>query len=246
MATALSARVVPEDGDAFDAPVSNLTPTSLFVLTEAPLSFRQALTLKVGELSLHGEVAFTCVQPPGAVVSFRTTVEALQELEDFMETLPVLVGGSEGTSLDDLRKMSDAELDSESEGDPDAPTNTEGEPVEVDDEVEGEPGRDAAAEVRKAFQRSNFPPNLSTERVGSDQLLAAKSAALARRPGDRDPTLVPQLLDVETDSGLEDMTEAGRQGLETVDATEDFREDEADENTVVPSKVAATEEAKDA
>lgn len=233
MATALSARVLPEDGDAFDAPVANLSPTSLFVLTEAPLTFRQALTLKIGELSLHGEVAFTCVTPPGAVVTFRTTAEALQELEDFMETLPVLVGGSPGTTLEDLQQMSDAELDSESHGDPDAPTNTEGEPIEVEDEDEGEP---AAAEVRQAFRRSKFPPNMSTERVGSDQLLAAKSAALARRPGDRDPTLVPQRLDLETDGGLEDMTESGAGGI-TVEADApppEGAEIEAEEQTMVP------------
>ncbi len=230
MAMALIARVVPEDGDAFDAPVANLTPSSLFVLTESKLAFRQALTLKLGEISLHGEVVFVCVEPPGAVITYRATVEALQELEDFMETLPTVVGGTSGTSLEDFRATSDEELDALPGGDPEGPTNTEGEPVEVEDE---EP--ESEDEVRQAFKRSKFPPNLATERVSEEQLLAAKSAALARRPGDRDPTVVAGsvTVDAETDHGLEDRTESGAEVGAPV---------EPEDQTVVPVTPAVAED----
>jgi len=243
MPTALSARVVPEDGDAFDAPVANLTPSSLFLLTEAPLSYRQALSVKIGEISLHGEVALCCVEPPGALVSYRATAEALQELEDFMETLPVIVAGSPGVSLEDFKATSDEELDALPDGDPEGPTNTEGEPVEVDEEDDGaDPSRDAAAEVRKAFNRSNFPPNLATERVGEDQIRAAQSAVLARRPGDRDPTVVPQLADLDAAMALDDQTESGvaQDKLLTADVAASARTDdvEPDEKTVVPKSPA--------
>lgn len=249
MPTALSARVVPEDGDAFDAPVANLTPSSLFLLTEAPLSFRQALSLKIGEISLHGEVALCCVEPPGVIVTYRATAEALQELEDFMEALPVVVGGSSGTSLEDFQSTTDAQLDAIPEGDPEGPTNTEGEPVEVDEEEDGgDPGRDAAAEVRKAFQRSNFPPNLATERVGQEQLLAAQSAALARRPGDRDPTVVPQTMGLDAETALDEQTESGavcNLAEGGAEPTVQPDEPEADENTVVPRSGADRDAAAD-
>lgn len=232
MAMALNARVVPEDGDAFDAPVANLTPSSLFVLTESTLTFRQALTLKIGEISLHGEVVFVCVEPPGAVITYRATADALQELEDFMETLPALVGGTSGTSLEDFQSTSDEALDALPGGDPEGPTNTEGEPVEVEDE---EP--ESEDEVRQAFKRSKFPPNLATERVGEEQLLAAKSAALARRPGDRDRTVVAgsgSTVDMETDHGLDDQTESGDELGAPV---------EPEDQTVVPVTAAPDDDA---
>ena len=75
---------------------------------------------------------------------------------------------------------------------------------------------------------------MSTERVGSDQLLAAKSAALARRPGDRDPTLVPQLLDLDTESGLEDMTESGVESLSEDAAEPAPPPEDIEEQTMVP------------
>ena len=236
MATALRAHVIPENGEAFDAPVANLAPSSLYLVTDAPLTFKQALTLKLGEISLYGEVAFACTDPAGVVVVFRPSAEALVALEDFMDALPVVVGGSAGTSLEDFQAMSDAEIDAIPEGDPEGPTNTEGAPVDVEDEELDGPGRDAADEVRQAFQRANFPPNLATERLGNDQLLAAKSAALSRRP-DRDPTVIPQAGELQTDAGLDDATESGAADVSTVQEVR-TTDVEPDERTVVPAQAA--------
>jgi hypothetical protein len=233
MATALRAHVIPENGEAFDAMVANLAPSSLYLVTDAPLTFKQALTLQLGEISLHGEVAFACTEPAGVVVVFRASAEALVALEDFMDTLPVVVGGSQGTSLEDFQAMSDAEIDAIPEGDPEGPTNTEGEPVDVEDEEMDDPGKDAAAEVRQAYQRSNFPPNLATERVGSEQLLAIKSAALSRRP-DRDPTVIPQTGEA-TDMSLDDATESGLGEPPPPPAEVRTADVEPDERTVVPA-----------
>ncbi|MCA9555495.1 MAG: hypothetical protein KC933_36035 [Myxococcales bacterium] len=236
MATALRAHVIPENGEAFDAMVANLAPSSLYLVTDAPLTFKQALTLQLGEISLHGEVAFACTEPAGVVVVFRASAEALVALEDFMDALPVVVGGSQGTSLEDFQAMTDAEIDAIPEGDPEGPTNTEGEPVDVEDEELDDPAKDAAAEVRQAYRRSNFPPNLATERVGSEQILALKSAALSTRRPDRDPTVIPQPGEI-TDIGLDDATESG---IEEAPAPQEVRtvDVEADERTVVPAKAA--------
>ena len=87
MATALRAHVIPENGEAFDAMVANLAPSSLYLVTDAPLTFKQALTLQLGEISLHGEVAFACTEPAGVVVVFRASAEALERVQADYEEL---------------------------------------------------------------------------------------------------------------------------------------------------------------
>ena len=104
--------------------------------------------------------------------------------------------------------------------------------VDVED-AEDDPERDPAREVREAFQKSKFPPNLATERVDNDDLLAAQSANLARRRGDRDPTVIPAL---DTDTVLEDATVDGTRDAGAESSAAELGPVEPDEKTVVPHK----------
>ena len=97
----LTARVTPDGATSFEATITNLTPSSLFLRAPCDLSFRQSVALELGAVTLYGEVAFVCHEPPGAVVVFRATAEDLHTLEDHMDEAPVVEGGEPWTPLSD-------------------------------------------------------------------------------------------------------------------------------------------------
>lgn len=133
MSVGLLARVIPEGSQAFQARIANLTPGSIFILGGGALRFRQAVTVHLGEVALHGEVVLMCRRPEGALVAFRPSESALRQIEDIMDEVEVLEVGISKTSLEDLARISDRELDALPEGDPEGPTNTEGEPLDLED-----------------------------------------------------------------------------------------------------------------
>ncbi len=180
-------RVVPEGSEAFEADLSNLTSASLFVHTSESLVFRQALSVHIGQISVHGEVAMVSRAPAGVLVTFRPSEEALHELEDLMEEVGVIEIGVMPTSLEDLEHISDQELDALPDSDPEGPTNTEGEPIDVEEHEDV--SKNAMQEVRQAFTRTKFPPSAQTERVTTEDLQVAQENV--RATGDRDPTLIP-------------------------------------------------------
>ncbi len=97
----LTARVTPDGATSFEATITNLTPSSLFLRAPCDLRFRQSVALELGAVTLYGEVAFVCHEPPGAVVVFRATAEDLHTLEDHMDEAPVVEGGEPWTPLSD-------------------------------------------------------------------------------------------------------------------------------------------------
>ena len=97
----LSARVTPDGATSFEATITNLTPSSLFLRAPSVLRFRQSVSMELGAVTLYGEVAFVCHEPPGAVVVFRATADDLHTLEDHMDEVPVVEGGEPWTSLPD-------------------------------------------------------------------------------------------------------------------------------------------------
>ncbi len=97
----LTARVTPDGAMSFDATIANLTPSSLFLRAPGKMRFRQSVSIELGELTLYGEVAFVCHEPPGAVVVFRASAEDLHTLEDHMEEVVVVEGGETWTALSD-------------------------------------------------------------------------------------------------------------------------------------------------
>ncbi len=97
----LTARVTPDGATSFDATITNLTPSSLFLRAPCDLRFRQSVTMELGALTLYGEVSFVCHEPPGAVVVFRASAEDLHTLEDHMDETPVVEGGEPWTPLSD-------------------------------------------------------------------------------------------------------------------------------------------------
>ena len=97
----LTARVTPDGATSFEATIANLTPSSLFLRAPGALQFRQSVTMELGALTLYGEVAFVCHEPPGAVVVFRPSPDDLHTLEDHMEDIPVVEGGEPWTPLSD-------------------------------------------------------------------------------------------------------------------------------------------------
>ncbi|MEO1336288.1 MAG: hypothetical protein AAFV29_11625, partial [Myxococcota bacterium] len=97
----MTARVMPDGAPSFDATIANLTHSSLFLRAARALRFRQSVTIELGALTLYGEVAFVCHEPPGAVVVFRASADVLHTLEDHMEEVPVVEGGEPWTSLSD-------------------------------------------------------------------------------------------------------------------------------------------------
>lgn len=105
----LTARVTPDGATSFEATITNLTPSSLFLRAASDLRFRQSVTMELGTLTLYGEVAFVCHEPPGALVVFRATVEDLHTLEDHMEEVAVVEGGEPWTPLSDEDPTNPAE-----------------------------------------------------------------------------------------------------------------------------------------
>lgn len=101
MAQPLTARVKPDGATDFEANVTNLTPSSLFLRAPGGLRFRQSVGIELGEVALYGEVAFVCHEPPGAVVVFRASADDLHTLEEHMDEVPVLEGGEPWTPLSD-------------------------------------------------------------------------------------------------------------------------------------------------
>jgi hypothetical protein len=185
MSRTLTAHVVPEHGSDFAAEITNLSPSSLFLLTRRPLVFREAVTVRFSEVSVSGEVAFACREPAGAVVTFRPSDGALREIEDHMDELEVLVGAADAALAnlwDDATPVEASEL-------PEAPgmvraaedpTNTEGTPLE-DDEDDAEGAAPAESDAT-THADPRMPERAATEVVSVEQLRALKSAA-ARRAG---------------------------------------------------------------
>ncbi|MEM7675933.1 MAG: hypothetical protein AAF449_08015 [Myxococcota bacterium] len=101
MTQPLTARVMPDGAPSFEATIANLTPSSLFLRAARALRFRQSVTIELGALTLYGEVAFVCHEPPGVVVVFRASADVLHTLEDHMEEVPVVEGGELWTPLSD-------------------------------------------------------------------------------------------------------------------------------------------------
>ncbi len=97
----LTARVTPDGSTGFEATITNLTPSSLFLLAPCDLRFRQSVAVQLGALTLYGEVAFVCHEPPGVVVVYRASVEDLHTLEDHMDDTPMVEGGAPWSSLSD-------------------------------------------------------------------------------------------------------------------------------------------------
>jgi hypothetical protein len=185
MSRTLTAHVVPEHGSDFAAEITNLSPSSLFLLTRRPLVFREAVTVRFSEVSVSGEVAFACREPAGAVVTFRPSDGALREIEEHMDELEVLVGAADAALAnlwDDATPVEASELP-EAPGAGRAaedPTNTEGTPL-ADDEDDPE---DVAPAESDATTHANqrIPERAATEVVSAEQLHALKSAG-ARRAG---------------------------------------------------------------
>lgn len=195
MPSMLSAHVVPEHGSDFTAEITNLSTGSCFVRTERPLTFRQAVTVRFGDISLDGEVAFVCRDPAGAVLSFRASEEAIRAIEDRMDEVPILFGAPGASSAWDEPTTYEAHLGAEKlriEPDPEDPTNTEAKAIEVEDEDD-----EVASEVQQAWVRASFPPRFTTEVVSNEAILAARSAALAGRAepdtSDVEATVLPEL-----------------------------------------------------
>lgn len=192
MPDTLTAQVIPEKGAEFEATVSNLATSSLFVISREKLSFREAVTVKFERVAVHGEVAFLCREPPGAVIVFRPSPEAIDFIENEMDEILIVEGGGP-LSLEALGQISDAELDALPDSDdPEGPTNTEGEPIDVDDEESEDVSHSVANEVREAFVRTKYPANVKTERVEQEDIMAVSREVMARRSADRDPTLIPE------------------------------------------------------
>lgn len=161
MNVGLLARVVPDGAPAFDARIANLTPGSVFVVGGSGLAFRQAVTLHLGTVALHGEVVLVARRPRGALVSFRPSEDAIRQIEDIMDDVQVLEVRVAKTSLEDLSLLTDEELDAPHDEDPEGPTNTEGEPVDIDATDSA-----MAANLREV-QVPGIPPS-STERLTED------------------------------------------------------------------------------
>jgi hypothetical protein len=186
MPSTLSAHAFPEHGPDFIATVTNLGPSSLFLRTPRPLVFREAVTVRFGEVAVHGEVAFSCRSPAGAVVTFRPSDEALRFVEDHMDELEVLVGGVDEALAglwDDSTAM-ESDAPGAGAGAVEDPTNTEHPPVDVPDGDDAEPLPTADAmptllpSWRAPFARP--PDRQATELVPDEILFAAKRAASRR------------------------------------------------------------------
>ena len=196
MDVGLLARVVPEGAAAFQARIANLTPGSILVLGSSALEFRQAVTVHLGEIALHGEVVLICRNPPGALVAFRPSEDALRQIEDIMDDVQVLQVSLAKTSLDDLGRLSDRELDALPEGDPEGPTNTEGDPIDIDDTDS------AALDVRDALARAI--PSSSTERMRDDVIRSRSrtEADVGMTATARSPTVTDGSVETKTDPHL--------------------------------------------
>lgn len=73
--TSIGAVVSTSHTGDFEAPLSHLTQATGFVETMHPASFRDAVDLRVGDMLLHGEVAFVCDAPMGWLIRFDPTPE---------------------------------------------------------------------------------------------------------------------------------------------------------------------------
>lgn len=193
MKATLPARALPEHGTEFQAEVANLSTSSLFLVTHQRLSFRQSLTVRMGEISLDAVVAFVSGDPAGAVLAFRPSEEALRAIEELMDDVVVMEGAGDPAAS----QTWDVDTSGIGYTDPDDPTNTEGEPIVVDDSDDDhapvhveERHYDAEAEVREAFARSGrFPQRFDTEVTPNDGLKLTKRA----EEDDGESTLSPDL-----------------------------------------------------
>lgn len=180
MKATLPARVLPEHGTEFQAEVANLSTSSLFLVTHQKLKFRQSLTVRMDEISLDGVVAFISGDPAGAVLAFRPSDEALRGIEELMDEVVILEGAGDPASTQTWDVDNAAAY-----SDPDDPTNTEGEPVIVEDSDDNhapvhveEHHYGAEAEIREAFARSGrFPQRFDTEVTPNEGLQLTRRAA---------------------------------------------------------------------
>lgn len=85
-----TARVIPEGGSEFEAGVTNLRPSSLFLRGAGALCFGDAVTVELAGLSLYGEVAIRARQPDGALVVFSASAEVVRQIEELMDEVEVI------------------------------------------------------------------------------------------------------------------------------------------------------------
>lgn len=195
MSAKITASVTAEHGSEFEAELANIGPHSLFVKAASGLEFRESVTLAFNEVSVHGEVAFVCRNPPGAVVVFNASPEATDVIEELMEGAEIVIGADAPApappSWDDHTNVGE---DSED------PTNPGLEPVavpvHVEEHIYATSQTPEEAEVRRAFART-LPPNFATEpldpkaierRIRTD---SAQTVDVGGPVDEGDSTLVP-------------------------------------------------------
>lgn len=239
MTSKIEASVVPEHGSEFSAELANLGPQSVFVKAASGLEFREAVTLRFSGVTVHGEVAFVCLNPPGAVVVFSATAEATNVIEDLMDDAEVVVGADaprpQSTSQPDGWNDTTAhaeELDHEDPTNP-ALAKPSDVPVHVEEHIYDVSETSEEAEVRRAYARSKIPPSMETEQVSPDVIRqASKNITQDMEPGaEGESTLVPEararartvLAEVETDHGLDALAEDSHETPAEVEAS-DFEE----------------------
>jgi hypothetical protein len=71
MGDRLGAFVVAESGIDFTCEIANLTPQSLFLLTDEPLAFREQVSITFFAVEIRGEVALCSDAPRGLLVVFE-------------------------------------------------------------------------------------------------------------------------------------------------------------------------------
>lgn len=94
----VSAQVTRSNGSTFDAKIANLTPASLFLITQEPLLFRERVLVSLLGVEVDGEVAFAVAEPRlGGVIVFNATRparETLMQHLDEVEVYAVAIGGA--------------------------------------------------------------------------------------------------------------------------------------------------------
>lgn len=211
MPTQITANVIAEHGAEFEADLANLGPHFVFVKAASGLEFREAVTLKFNGISVHGEVAFVCRNPAGAVVVFNASPEATNVIEELMDDAEVLIG-ADAPVPDPPPQWDDNTAIGEDSEDPTNPAlKPRPVPVHVEEHIYETSATPEEAEVRRAFART-LPPNYSTEPLDAEAL-----DKLRRDPptleivDEGESTLVPDararartvVTDLDTDHGID-------------------------------------------
>ncbi|MEQ9502989.1 MAG: hypothetical protein RIT81_39330 [Deltaproteobacteria bacterium] len=192
MPTKITAHVIAEHGAEFDADLTNMGPHFAFVRAASGLEFREAVTLKFNDVSVHGEVAFVCRNPAGAVVVFNASPEATNVIEDLMEDAEVVMG-ADAPPPEPPPQWDDNTAVGEDSEDPTNPAlKPVAVPVHVEEHIYETSATPEEAEVRRAFART-LPPNYATEPLDAEALDKLRKDPPTVEVVDNDEsTLVPE------------------------------------------------------